>query len=37
MADLSTHYKERTPEETVNIVKQFFKDNNITLIESDLN
>ena len=37
MADLSTHYKERTPEETVNIVKQFFKDNNVTLIESDLN
>lgn len=37
MADLSTHYKERTPEETVQIVKDFFNNNGLTLIESDLN
>lgn len=37
MADLTTHYKERTPEETVQIIKDFFNQNGFTLKETDLN
>lgn len=32
MADLTTHYKERTPEETVQIIKDFFKAHNYKLV-----
>lgn len=34
MADLTTHYKERTPEETVQIIKDFFITHNLTLEET---
>lgn len=37
MADLSTHYKERTPEQTIEIIQQFFKDKGFILKESDIN
>lgn len=35
MANLNTHYKERTPMETVNIIKKFFKDNGYTLKQTE--
>lgn len=35
MADLSTHYKEVSPEQTVQNIKDFFSDNNLTLVETD--
>ena len=37
MADLSTHYKERKPEETVQLIKNFFESHNLTLKLSDVN
>lgn len=33
MADLSTHYKERNPEETIQIIKDFFISNNFIIKE----
>lgn len=36
MADLSTHYKERSPQETVQIVKDFFTSKGLKVIETEL-
>lgn len=37
MANLSTHFKERQPLETVQIIKDFFNKYNLSLKESDIN
>ena len=37
MADLSTHYKERQPLETVQIIQNFFSKQNLITKESDIN
>ena len=36
MANLTTHYKEKNPEETIQNIKDFFTQNGFTLIESDV-
>lgn len=35
MADLITHYKERSPQETVELIKKFFNDNGYTLKQTE--